>query len=81
MVWHSVLLHKLKSSGISGEIFGLFLFFSVIDSFKWYWIGSLHKNIQLMLQFLKAPFFFLHLSYYTLTAFEVFCNIIGEAEC
>ena len=26
---------------------------------------SLHKNIQLMLQFLKAPFFGLHFSYYT----------------
>ena len=27
-------------------------------------MGSLHKNIQLMLEFLKAPFLVLHLSYY-----------------
>ena len=26
-VWHAVLLHKLKSYGISGQIFGLFLLF------------------------------------------------------
>ena len=44
----------------------LFLLFSVIDSFKWFWMGSLHKNIQLMLEFLKVPFLFLHFSYYTL---------------
>ena len=27
---------------------------------------SLHKNVQLMLEFLKAPFLVLHFSYYTL---------------
>ena len=27
----------------------LFLLFSVIDSFEWFWVESLHKNIQLML--------------------------------
>ena len=32
----------------------LFLLFSVIDSFKWFWMESLHKKIQLMLEFLKA---------------------------
>ena len=32
----------------------LFLFFTVIDSFKWFWMGSLHKNIELMLEFLNA---------------------------
>ena len=47
----------------------LFLPFSVIDCFGWFWIGSLHKNIQLMLEFLKAPFLVLHFSYYTLTHF------------
>ena len=40
----------------------LFLLFSVIDGFKWFWMGSLHKNIQLMLEFLKAPFLVLHFS-------------------
>ena len=37
--------------------------FSVIDDFKWFWMGSLHKNIQLILEFLKAPFLVLHFSY------------------
>ena len=40
----------------------LFLLFSVIDDFKWFWMESLHKNIQLMLEFLKAPFLVLHFS-------------------
>ena len=39
----------------------LFLLFSVIDNFKWFWMGNLHKNIQLMLEFLKVPFLALHL--------------------
>ena len=55
-VWHAGLLHKLKSYGISGQILALFLLFSVIDDFKWFWMESLHKNIQLMREFLKAPF-------------------------
>ena len=46
----------------------LFLF-SVKDGFKWFWVESLHKNIQLMLEFLKAPFLVLHFSYYTLMTF------------
>ena len=33
----------------------LFLLFSVTGGFKWFWMGSLHKNIQLMLVFLKVP--------------------------
>ena len=40
--------------------------FSVIDSFEWFWMGSLRKSIQLMLPF-KAPFLVLHFSYYTVT--------------
>ena len=32
----------------------LFCLFSVIDCFEWLWMGSLHKNILLMLEFLKA---------------------------
>ena len=47
----------------------LFLLFSVIDSFEWFWMGILHKNIQLMLEFLKAPFLVLDFSYYTLMTF------------
>ena len=39
----------------------LFLF-SVIDGFEWFLMESLHKNIQLMLEFLKGPFLVLHFS-------------------
>ena len=40
----------------------LFLLFSVIDGFGWSWMGSFHKNVQLNLEFLKAPFLALHFS-------------------
>ena len=75
-VWHAGLLHKLKSYGISGQIFGLILLFSVMDSFEWFWMESLHKNIQLILEFLKAPFLVLHFSYYTLMTFLTMLSVI-----
>ena len=31
----------------------LFHLFSVIDGFEWFWIECIHKNIQLILEFLK----------------------------
>ena len=68
-VWHAGLLHKLKSYAISGQILALFLLFSVTDNFEWFWMESLHNDIQLMLEFLKAPFLALHFSYYTLMIF------------
>ena len=55
-VWHAGLLHKLYS----GQIFGLIFSF---DGFEWFWTGSHHKNIQLMLEFLKALFLPLYFSY------------------
>ena len=54
----------------------LFLLFSVIDGFEWFWMESLHKNIQLMLEFLKAPFLVLHFSYYTLITFLMMLSVI-----
>ena len=56
MVCRAGFFHKRKSYGISDRIFALFHFFSVIDDFRWFWMGSLHKNIQLMLELLKFPF-------------------------
>ena len=47
----------------------LFLLFSVIDNFEWFWIESLHKNIQLMLEFLQAQFLVLHFSCYIFLTF------------
>ena len=54
----------------------LFLLFSEIDAFEWVWIESLQKNVQLMLEFLKAPFLVLHFSYYTLTTFLLILSVM-----
>ena len=75
-VWHAGLLHKLKSYRISGQVFGLFLLLSVIDGFKLFWMENLHKNIQLMLVFLKGLFLVLHFSYYTLMTFLMMLSVI-----
>ena len=59
----------------------LFLLFSVIDGFEWFWIESLHKNIQLMLEFLKAPFWLLHfLRYINDLPNDVICDIAIYAD-
>ena len=57
----------------------LFLLFSVIDGFQSFWMGSLHKNIQLMLEFLKAPFLAL-LLYINGLPDDVICNIAIYAD-
>ena len=62
-VWHAGLLQKLKSMEFQVRHLTLFLLFSVIDSFGWFWMGRLHKNIKLLLQFFKAPFLVIHFSY------------------
>ena len=76
-VWHACLLHKRKSCGISGQIFGL------ISSFlrnKWLQVvldgKSVQEYIQLMLEFLKAPFRALHFSYYALMTFLMMLCVI-----
>ena len=56
--------------------FALFLLFSVIDDFEWLWMESLHKNIQLMWEFLKAPFLVLHFCYYELMIFLTMLCVI-----
>ena len=71
-VWHAGLLHKLKSYGISGQVFGL------ISSFLSNRLLQvvLDGNIQLMLEFLKVPLLFLHFSYYTLMTFLMMLTVI-----
>ena len=39
-------------------------------------MGSLHKKIQLMLDFLKAPFLVLHFCYYILMTFLMMLSVI-----
>ena len=75
-VWHAGLLHKLKSYGISGQIFGLISSFLSNRRFQLVQIGSLQKNIQLMLVFHKCPFLVLHFSYYTLKTFLMMLSVI-----
>ena len=50
--------------------------FWVIDGFEWFWMASFHKNIQLMLEFLKAAFVVLHFSYYALLTFLMMLSVI-----
>ena len=54
----------------------LFFLFSIVDGFEWFWMASLHKNIQLMLEFLKAAFLVLHFSYYNLMIFLIMFSVI-----
>ena len=54
----------------------LFLLFSLIDGLELFWMESLHKNIQLMLEFLKAPFLVLHFYCYTLMTFLTMLSVI-----
>ena len=75
-VWHAGLLHKLKSCRISSQNLTLFLLFSVKHGFKWFWMGSLRKNIQLILEFLSVPFLVMHFSYHTLMTFQVIFRIL-----
>ena len=54
----------------------LFLLFSVMDGFEWFWMGSRHNSIQLILEFLKASFLVLHFTYYTLRTFMMMLSVI-----
>ena len=75
-VWHASLLHKRKSSGISGQIFGLISSFLSNRRLRVVLDGRSSKNIQLMREFLKAPFLVLHFSYYTLVIFLTMLSVI-----
>ena len=50
--------------------------FLVIDDFEWLWMGSLHKNIQLIMVLLKVPFLVQHFSYNTLMTFLMMLPVI-----
>ena len=54
----------------------LFLLFSVVDDFEWFWMESFHKNIQLILEFLKGPFLVLHFSCCILMTFMMMLSVI-----
>ena len=75
-VWHAGLLHKLKSYGIPGQICGLISSFLSNRQLQSFWRGNLHKNIQLVLVFLKGLVLVLHFSYYTLMTFLMMLSVI-----
>ena len=54
----------------------LFLLFSVIDGFGWFWMAGLHKNMPLMLEFFKTPSLVLHFSCHTLMIFLMMLSVI-----
>ena len=70
-VWHAGLINKLKSYGISGQIFGLISSFLSNRQFR-----VVHKNIHLMLEFLKSLYLVLHFSDYTLMTFLMMLSVI-----
>ena len=43
-VCHASLSNKLKSYGNQVRCLVLFPFTTVIENFKWFWMGSFHKN-------------------------------------
>ena len=53
----------------------LFLLFSKIDGFGWFWMGSFH-NIQLILEFVTAPFLALPFFYSKLIIFLMMLSVI-----
>ena len=61
---------------IQVKYLALFSLFSVTDSLEWFWMGSLHKNTQLIVEFFKSPFSVLHFFYYTLMTFLMMITVI-----
>ena len=68
----------IKSYGISGQIIQVTYISSFLSNRQFWVVQFLNvpKNIQLMLDFLKAPFLVLHFSYYTLMTFLMMLSVI-----
>ena len=76
-VWHAGVIHKLKTQEFQAVCLALLHLFSVKDIFECFWMENLCKNIQLMLEFFKAPFLVLHLCYYiSMTFLMMLCVIL-----
>ena len=54
----------------------LFLLFSVVDGFEWFWMESLHRSIQLVLEFHKGPLLVLHFSSCILMTFLMVLYVV-----
>ena len=75
-VWHAVLLHKLKSYGISGQIFGLISSFLSNRRLRVVLDGKSSQEYPVNAGFVKAPFLVLHFSYYTLMTLLMMLSVI-----
>ena len=75
MTCHAVFFTNLSHTKFYVRYLDFFLF-SVIDSLMWFLMASLHKNIQLMLEFLKTPFLVLHFCWYTFITFLMLSLIL-----
>ena len=64
-VWHAGLLHKLKSYGISGQIFGLISSFLSNRGIQVVLDGKSSQAYPVNVGVLKVLFLVLHFSYYT----------------
>ena len=58
----------------------LFLLFSVIVGFEWFWMRSLHKNILVNLEFLKGLFLVLNVFNINDLPDDVICDIAIYAD-
>ena len=74
-VWHAGLLHKLKSYGISDQIFGLISSFLSNKQFRVVMDGKSSQE-YLVFEFFKGPFLVLHCSYYKLMTFLMIFSVI-----
>ena len=54
----------------------LFLLFSVVDGCEWFWMESLHRSIQLVLEFLKGPLLVLHFFSCILMTFLMVLSVV-----
>ena len=75
-VWHAGLLHKHKSYGISGPIFGLISSFLSNRRFRVVLERMSLQEVLLTLEFLNSPFMVLHFSYCTLMTFVMMLSVI-----
>ena len=75
-VWHAGLLHKLKSYGVSGQIFGLISSFLSNRRLHVVLNGKFSQEYPVKLQFIKASFLILHFSCYTLLTFLMMLSVI-----
>ena len=75
-VWDAGLLHKLKSYGISGQIFGLISSFVSNRSFRVVLDGKSSQEYPVKAGVIKVPFFVLHFSFYPLMNSQIMLSVI-----